>query len=739
MVSGELMKRLLVAAAVMALSSTAYADVKINSPVTFGTGLAIAGSLVNAPISFYAPNYGSCTWDAANDVGPCINAALAAVQATITNVGGFLFGGAEVVIPGGEFGLATEILQTDRTGIRVRGAGGQGSGGVCPTQLTWIGGADATKAMFRFGDDAIANIVTGGGVTDMCLDGNGLVGYGLKLLSASWGNYNNIFITNTTVAGGFQDVSATDVAGSSKNKIGGFISQNTVASAGAHGWQIGAGTAANDSWDNEYHLSTQTQNGDGFRCGNSDTNRGQIFAQIIMGGTGRGLRLQGGQLGAAGPFNLSECRENTFAGVFGSVGANGPIAEAGTAAASVTGSISGTTMTVTAVLSGTLAVGQSVYGASILTPTRITALGTGTGGTGTYTVAASQTAGSDTITASYPSFDNFIKVNGSGSGFPNPTITSPATLAWENDRGERFSNLTTFIGSGLPTSWTQGGMAYKPTPGATGAVFDIDTRNASNFSNAAKFGPTLPVYLLYNNPGLGYNIYWNGSSFAFGKGSSTSYGALAAFNPSTGSYQWSTSTAAGNADAAATLTTRATLSVSGTFRVAGNMTLPNTQILLGEDTGGTARGLIQMAGDNRTYVDGGSAGIRFRTNHSAATWATVDAGASKVLLEHGTATGIPIHIGTAQNTAPALTSCGTTPAIVGTDEAGEVTMGTGTPTGCVITFNQAYVGAPLCVVTWQATPLASQSYVVSNTAITLTQTATDSNKVNYICRARAGG
>ena len=90
-------------------------------------------------------------------------------------------------------------------------------------------------------------------------------------------------------------------------------------------------------------------------------------------------------------------------------------------------------------------------------------------------------------------------------------------------------------------------------------------------------------------------------------------------------------------------------------------------------------------------------------------------------------------------TPPALTSCGTTPAIVGTDVAGTVTMGTGTPTGCVITFNQAYVAAPHCVVQWIATPLASQSYATSATAITLTQTATSSNVVKYACFAQPGG
>ncbi len=109
------------------------------------------------------------------------------------------------------------------------------------------------------------------------------------------------------------------------------------------------------------------------------------------------------------------------------------------------------------------------------------------------------------------------------------------------------------------------------------------------------------------------------------------------------------------------------------------------------------------------------------------------------LITFGNAAGVPTHIATAQTTAPALTSCGGgTPAITGTDEAGIVTLGTST-TGCVITFNVAYTGTPFCVVSWIATPLASQSYVTSNAAITLTQTSASSNKVQYICRAPAGG
>lgn len=67
--------------------------------------------------------------------------------------------------------------------------------------------------------------------------------------------------------------------------------------------------------------------------------------------------------------------------------------------AEVTGAISTTTLTVSAVTSGTLKVGQVLSGSGVTAGTTITAFGTGTGGTGTYTVSESQTAGSTTITA----------------------------------------------------------------------------------------------------------------------------------------------------------------------------------------------------------------------------------------------------------------------------------------------------------------------------------------------------
>jgi hypothetical protein len=68
-----------------------------------------------------------------------------------------------------------------------------------------------------------------------------------------------------------------------------------------------------------------------------------------------------------------------------------------TVGAIVTGAISGTTLTVSAVTSGTLYVGQTIQGTGVTALTIITALGTGTGGAGTYTISTSQTVSSTTL------------------------------------------------------------------------------------------------------------------------------------------------------------------------------------------------------------------------------------------------------------------------------------------------------------------------------------------------------
>jgi predicted secreted protein len=94
--------------------------------------------------------------------------------------------------------------------------------------------------------------------------------------------------------------------------------------------------------------------------------------------------------------------------------AQGTTLEYGAAAAAFTGSITTTTLTVTAVTSGTLQVGQTVSGAGVTAGTTITALVSGTGGNGTYTVSTSQTVASEAMTATpvYAFITNLTDVSG---------------------------------------------------------------------------------------------------------------------------------------------------------------------------------------------------------------------------------------------------------------------------------------------------------------------------------------
>ncbi|QPF81675.1 hypothetical protein IC762_17780 [Bradyrhizobium genosp. L] len=64
-----------------------------------------------------------------------------------------------------------------------------------------------------------------------------------------------------------------------------------------------------------------------------------------------------------------------------------------------TGAITGTTLDVTNVAFGTIALGSMLFGIDVLSGTVITAFGTGSGGVGTYTVSQAQNVGSETLSA----------------------------------------------------------------------------------------------------------------------------------------------------------------------------------------------------------------------------------------------------------------------------------------------------------------------------------------------------
>jgi hypothetical protein len=120
----------------------------------------------------------------------------------------------------------------------------------------------------------------------------------------------------------------------------------------------------------------------------------------------------------------------------------------------------GTTLNVSAVTSGTLAVGQTISGTGITAGTYITALGSGSGGTGTYTVSTSQLVASTTITAK-------VAVSGTPTsvgpavftgGISGTTLTVASVTSGTIAIGQVITGINvlpnTYITAGSGLSWT---------------------------------------------------------------------------------------------------------------------------------------------------------------------------------------------------------------------------------------------------------------------------------------------
>ena len=117
--------------------------------------------------------------------------------------------------------------------------------------------------------------------------------------------------------------------------------------------------------------------------------------------------------------------------------------------ATFTGSISTTTLTVTAMLSGDqITLGMWLGGANVGTAAYITAFGTGTGGTGTYTVSASQTAASATI----------VGAGNALLGDPSPMDVGVGPLG------------RVYVWDVIPQTLVANNIAASQTPAAAGAL-----------------------------------------------------------------------------------------------------------------------------------------------------------------------------------------------------------------------------------------------------------------------------
>jgi hypothetical protein len=128
--------------------------------------------------------------------------------------------------------------------------------------------------------------------------------------------------------------------------------------------------------------------------------------------------------------------------------------------ASFTASISGTTMTVTAVASGALSVGQVFTGTGVTAGTSITAFVSGTGSTGTYTVSASQTVASTTMTVTQVVAIDFTSI---------PSWVKRITVMFNGVSSNGTSLFLVQIGSGSVETTGYISTAQTVTAGVGGA------------------------------------------------------------------------------------------------------------------------------------------------------------------------------------------------------------------------------------------------------------------------------
>lgn len=349
-----------------------------------------------------------------------------------------------------------------------------------------------------------------------------------------------------------------------------------------------------------------------------------------------------------------------------------------------------------------------------------------TGGAGTYSAAGNFTGGTSS---------SLFSVRG--------TNASPVTDSFANVVLQSFGNQTTGGGTTFYSSWvkktTTTGIGGRPI---WGEAFDT-VGGTGSYAEGARFNATLNGGTLGNGigvVGLGVSTvaysYIGGAEFQVFNLSGTP--ATTTFSSS--KFAWGVMATCGQGAGAACDAGFITNPFSNSPFISGILVPSGTvsdtafrndaSLVYGVDLD---RGTYSGAAVVGSSMIGGkvaASNLTFKSTSGAGTTDFID-----LLVGNNGSRGIRINTTSHTRwtaTAPALTSCGTSPAITGNDVHGTVTMGTATPTGCVITFAIAYATAPTCRVTWR-TNIASMQYTVSTSAITLTQTGTSSNLIDYDC------
>lgn len=166
-----------------------------------------------------------------------------------------------------------------------------------------------------------------------------------------------------------------------------------------------------------------------------------------------------------------------------------------------TGSISGTTLTVSVMQSGTIAVGQAIFGQGVAQNTVITALGTGTGGVGTYTVSDSQTVASTAINS--VASPAIVTASISGTTLTVSAVTSGTLKIGQTIEGSGVTDGTiiTAFGTGSGGAGTYTVSASQTVSSTT--IYAINWSVLPSTDGAFEGGGTVDIsdnYFVYNKP-----------------------------------------------------------------------------------------------------------------------------------------------------------------------------------------------------------------------------------------------
>ena len=174
------------------------------------------------------------------------------------------------------------------------------------------------------------------------------------------------------------------------------------------------------------------------------------------------------------------------------------------------GSVSGTTLTVTAVSSGTIGINQQLFGVGVTSETIITSLGTGTGGIGTYNLNLSQTVSASSLNSA--TIGTRFQATIAGSVLTVTSVTTGSIYLGQTVQGSGVPVGTVIISYGTGSGGTGTyNISTTVTIAAPTAMYGLNFSVLPSSDGAFSGGTSVDIvdnYFVYSRP----NPQWWGAS-----------------------------------------------------------------------------------------------------------------------------------------------------------------------------------------------------------------------------------